>query len=165
MASPFRYLIALGSNMRHPRIGTPRRVLAAAISALDGQALRLEAVSPILSSAPLGPSRRRYANAAAVVTSELGPEAVLDRLQHIERDFGRRRRGLRWGARVLDLDLVLWSGGAWASDRLVLPHPEFRRREFVLAPATTIAPAWRDSLTGLTVRQLDARLTRANPVR
>jgi 2-amino-4-hydroxy-6-hydroxymethyldihydropteridine diphosphokinase len=66
---------------------------------------------------------------------------------------------------VLDLDLVLWSGGAWASDRLVLPHPEFRRRTFVLAPAATIAPAWRDPLTGLTVRQLGARLNRANPVR
>jgi 2-amino-4-hydroxy-6-hydroxymethyldihydropteridine diphosphokinase len=165
LASPFRYLIALGSNMRHPRIGGPRQVLARAIAALDASGLRLEAVSPILTRAPLGPSRRRYANAAVVVTSDLAPEAVLDRLQHIERDFGRRRRGLRWGARVLDLDLVLWSGGAWASDRLVLPHPEFRRRTFVLAPAATIAPAWRDPLTGLTVRQLGARLNRANPVR
>jgi len=159
-ATVHRYLIALGSNMRHPRHRRPRAVLAAALGVLEEEGLAVLAGSPITTSAPLGPSRRRYANAAAVIASDLEPEPLLDLLQRIERRFGRRRRGRRWRARVLDLDVVLWSGGPWASPRLVIPHPRFRERLFVLAPAAAIAPAWRDPLTGLTMRRLKARLTR-----
>ena len=61
---------------------------------------------------------------------------------------------------MLDLDLVLWSGGCFAAPGLVIPHPLFRNRAFVLAPAVQIAPRWRDPVTGLSVRQLHARLTR-----
>jgi 2-amino-4-hydroxy-6-hydroxymethyldihydropteridine diphosphokinase len=65
---------------------------------------------------------------------------------------------------VLDLDVVLWSGGAWASSRLTVPHAAFRTRTFVLDPAATIAPDWRDPLTGLTLRQLAVRLRRRRPL-
>jgi 2-amino-4-hydroxy-6-hydroxymethyldihydropteridine diphosphokinase len=155
-----RYLIALGSNMRHARFGGPRAVLAAAIGT-GAEVAEIEAISTIMSSAPLGPSRRRYANAVAVVSTALAPEELLDALHGIERAFGRRRLGEDWRARVLDLDIVLWSGGAWASKRLVIPHREFRSRAFVLGPACAIAPDWRDPVTGKTLRQLHARLTRA----
>nr|WP_126177193.1 2-amino-4-hydroxy-6-hydroxymethyldihydropteridine diphosphokinase [Tsuneonella rigui] len=155
-----RYLIALGSNMRHARHGGPREVLRAAVGALADVA-RVEAVSPIVSSAPLGPSRRRYANAAAIVSTNLAPEDLLDALHRIEHAFGRRCSGQDWRARVLDLDIVLWSGGAWASRRLVVPHSEFRTRAFVLAPARAIAADWGDPVTGQTIRHLHARLTRA----
>jgi 2-amino-4-hydroxy-6-hydroxymethyldihydropteridine diphosphokinase len=66
---------------------------------------------------------------------------------------------------VLDLDIVLWSGGSYAAPDLIVPHPLFRVRDFVLAPAAQIAASWRDPVTGLTVRQLHARLVRARPVR
>ncbi len=99
-----------------------------------------------------------------MIATSLMPEALLARLQAIERAFGRKSRGARWTARVLDLDLVLWSGGAWSSTALTIPHPRMRDRQFVLAPAQAIAADWRDPLTGLTVRQLRARLTRANPL-
>ena len=122
------------------------------------------ALSPTIETAPLGPSRRRYANAAAVVESLLAPEAMLDLLNQVEREFGRRRRGQRWGARVLDLDIVLWEGGTWDSPSLILPHPRFRTRGFVLGPAARIAPYWRDPVTGLTLAQLAARLTRPRPL-
>ncbi len=158
-----RYLIALGSNMRHPRHGAPPAVLRAAFACLDRRGVRLEAASPILSSAPLGPSRRRYANAAATLRTRLGPERLLARLKRIEADFGRRAGGMPWRARVLDLDIVLWSGGAFASDDLVIPHPHFRTRAFVLRPALAVAPDWRDPLTHLTLRHLTARLTRPRP--
>ena len=153
-----RYLIALGSNRRHHRHGAPRAVLAAALQALARDGLALEHVSPVIETAPLGPSIRRYANAAAVVRSRLDPPDLLAHLQHVERLFGRRRSGRRWGARVLDLDVVLWSGGAWAAADLVIPHPHFRARTFVLGPAARIAPHWRDPLTGLTLSQLGYRL-------
>ncbi|MCA1660669.1 MAG: 2-amino-4-hydroxy-6-hydroxymethyldihydropteridine diphosphokinase [Novosphingobium sp.] len=161
-----RYLIALGGNLRHPRHGAPPGVLRAALAALaTGPELALEAASPILASAPLGPSRRRYANAVAIVASRLDPPGLLARLQALEAEFGRRRRGRRWVARTLDLDIVLWSGGAWASPGLTVPHRAFRHRGFVVGPALAIAATWRDPLTGLTLRQLAARLTRPSPAR
>lgn len=152
------YLIALGSN-RLGRLGTPEQVVRAARESIG--ALRL--VSPVIASAPLGPSSRRFANAVALVDSDEQPPAMLTRLKAIERAFGRRR-GRRWGARVIDLDLIGWSGGAWESPGLTIPHPRFRERAFVLAPLVAIAPTWRDPSTGLTARQLHARLTAARPV-
>ena len=120
---------------------------------------RVVARSPVIRTAPLGPTRRRFANAALVLDTPLAPEDCLDALKRLERRYGRRR-GQAWGDRVLDCDIVLWSGGAHASPRLTIPHPQFRARSFVLAPAAAIVPAWRDPLTGLTIRQLHHRLTR-----
>ena len=151
------YLIALGSN-RRGRHGLPRDEVAAAIAALAPRA-----VSPMVESAAVGPSIRRYANAVALVDSALDPPAMLARCKAIERDFGRRR-GRRWGARVIDLDLVLWSGGAWRSPGLTIPHPAFRTRRFVLAPLAAVAAGWRDPASNLAVRQLLARLTRPRPL-
>jgi 2-amino-4-hydroxy-6-hydroxymethyldihydropteridine diphosphokinase len=144
-----------------PRHGAPPKLLRAALDCLAAEpGVELESASPIVASAPLGPSRRRYANAVAVVASDLDPPALLDRLQAIEAAFGRQRRGTRWRARTLDLDIVLWSEGAWVSPGLTIPHPRFRERAFVLVPARRIAREWRDPLSGRTVAQLAARLTR-----
>ncbi|MFM5924545.1 MAG: 2-amino-4-hydroxy-6-hydroxymethyldihydropteridine diphosphokinase [Novosphingobium sp.] len=142
----------------------PERVLAAALDALRGEGVKIRVVSPTLHSAPLGPSRRRYANAAAVIEANRGPDALLDLLKGVERRFGRRAGGQRWGSRVLDLDIVLWDGGAWSTPGLTIPHVAFRCRGFVLAPATAVAPRWRDPVTGLSLRQLHARLTRPRRV-
>ncbi len=158
-AQPQRYLIALGSNQPHHRHGNPRKVLIAALSRLDRKGLHLEKASRLIESPPLGPSRRRYANGAALVRSNLEPHDMLKRLQHIEAQFGRRRSGQPWRARVLDLDIVLWSGGAFAGDDLIIPHPQFRTRAFVLTPARGIVGSWRDPVSGLTIRHLHFRLT------
>lgn len=156
----WRYVIALGSNVPHPRHGPPPQVLRAALVALDMCALLVIAAAPIVASAPLGPSRRRYANSAAVIETRLPPLALLDRLQAIEAAFGRNRRGQRWRARTLDLDIILWTGGAFRSPRLTVPHREYTRRAFVLGPATRVAADWRDPLTCLCVKHAHARLTR-----
>ncbi len=158
------YLIALGSNQPHPRLGSPRQVVTKAVALIDGAFGKVKATSPIIATPPLGPSRRRYANAAIVLKSKLKPAELLDCLQATEAMLGRQRRGLRWGARVIDLDIVLWSGGIFADNRLLIPHPRFRERSFVLGPAARIARGWRDPLTGLTLAQLHARLTRPRPV-
>jgi 2-amino-4-hydroxy-6-hydroxymethyldihydropteridine diphosphokinase len=148
------YAIAIGSN-RRGRHGSPEREVAAAIAALG----RISARSLTLRTAPLGPSDRRFANAVVMLESDEEPPALLDRLKGIERDFGRRR-GRTWGARVIDLDIILWSGGAWGESRLTVPHPRFRERDFVLVPLVQVAPGWRDPVSGLSVRQLAARLRR-----
>ncbi len=153
-----RYLIALGSNRRHHHHGSPREIVAVAMEELAALGT-VTARSPVIESAPLGPAQRQFANAAAVIESELAPEAMLRGLKWMEHEFGRRR-GRRWGDRVLDCDIVLWSEGSWRSVPLEIPHPEFRLRDFVLGPAHTIAGDWRDPITGLSVAQLFARLTR-----
>lgn len=160
-----RYLIALGSNKRHHRHGAPAGVLAAALDALAAQGIAVLAVAPVLQSAPLGPSKRRYANGAALIESDLDPEELLTLLKSTERQFGRRSGGQRWASRVLDLDIVLWSGGAWSSPDLTVPHKSFRQRDFVLRPARALAPLWRDPITGLSLNHLHARLTQPRRLR
>lgn len=119
--------------------------------------------SPVIVTPAMGAAQRRFANAALVLASELDPPALLAALKRLEREFGRRR-GQRWGDRVLDCDIILWSGGAWQSEGLTIPHPAFRKRRFVLDPASAIAPDWRDPASSLTLAHHQARLTRPRPL-
>lgn len=151
------YLIGLGSNRRHGRHGAPERVLAAAVAAMEAQGLAVLAISRVIRTAALGPAGRRFANAAALIETPLPPPALLALLKGIERGFGRRR-GRRWGARVIDLDILAWSAGAWASPGLVIPHVGLGERRFALAPAAALAPRWRHPRLGLTLSQMEARL-------
>lgn len=115
--------------------------------------------SRVVRSAPMGAAQRCFANAACVMASQYDPLALLAACKRMEREFGRRP-GRRWGDRVLDLDIVLWSGGAWKDAALTIPHPHFRERAFVLGPAREVARSWRDPVTGCSVAQLTRRLTR-----
>ncbi|KPL69426.1 hypothetical protein SZ64_15705 [Erythrobacter sp. SG61-1L] len=164
MRGKHHYLIALGSNRRHHRFGRPRDVVEAALIALVEKGIHVSRVSPIVLTAPIGPSLRRYANAAALIETDLGPHKLLRLFKKLERKFGRRPGGQRWTSRVIDLDIVLWSGGSYAAADLTIPHRLFRERDFVLTPALAVAPDWRDPISGLTVRQLTARLTAPRPL-
>ncbi|WP_168452777.1 2-amino-4-hydroxy-6-hydroxymethyldihydropteridine diphosphokinase [Sphingopyxis microcysteis] len=157
------YAIGLGSNRRHARFGDPRAVLMAALAALESDDIEAVDASPIIASDPIGPSRRRYANAVALVASTLTPPQMLARLHAIEAAFGRRV-GQRWSARTLDLDILLWSGGIWSDSALTIPHPAIDRRAFVLGPLRAIVPNWQHPLHRRSVRQLAARLGRPKPV-
>jgi 2-amino-4-hydroxy-6-hydroxymethyldihydropteridine diphosphokinase len=86
---------------------------------------------------------------------------MLAELHHIERAFGRRR-GKRWSARVLDLDIIAWEGGRIRSRRLSIPHPMLERRAFMLLPLSQVAAAWRVR-GSLTARHLAHRLARRAP--
>ena len=157
------YAIALGSNRRHGRYGAPSETIRAAVAALEEAGIGVDALSTIRQTSALGPAGRSFANAAAILSSSLDPRDLLEQLKGLENWFGRRP-GRRWGARVLDLDLILWSEGPFANADLVIPHPSFRQRLFVLEPLNEIAAHWRDPLTGLTVRQLRARAMARRPV-
>ena len=154
------YAIAIGSNRPHGRYGRPAGVVEAAIARLDEQFGLFDA-SPIVLNAALGQAGRDFANAVALVESDLAPPELLRRLKAVERDFGRRP-GRRWGPRVLDLDVALWSGGKWRSRGLTVPHRELASRSFVLAPLAAIAPGWRVEAP-LTARHLAHRLARRRP--
>lgn len=155
------YAIAIGSNRPHGRHGRPAGVVEAAIARLDEQFGLFDA-SPIILNAAHGGAGRDFANAVALVEGELGPQAMLQQLKRIERDFGRRR-GRRWGPRVLDLDIVLWSGGKFSSRPLTIPHRQLAKRGFVLGPLAAIAPNWR--VGSVTIRHLVQRLARKRPRR
>ena len=135
------YAIAIGSNRRHVRHGPPAGVVAAAVAALD-QEFDLFDASTIIGNAAVGGAGRDFANAVALVESRLDPPAMLTTLKKLERAFGRRA-GKRWGARVLDLDIVAWDGPPVRTRRLQIPHPRLSERPFVLAPLAAIAPHWR----------------------
>ncbi len=151
------YAIALGGN-RRTRHGAPGDTLRVALTLIGG----VTAVSPILATPPLGPSSRRYANAAALIRSDESPPRLLARLKAIERAIGRRP-GRRWGQRPIDLDIILWSGGRWRAPGLTVPHAAYHQRRFVLVPLATIAPGWRDPVTGRSVRQLLSQVDRRRP--
>jgi 2-amino-4-hydroxy-6-hydroxymethyldihydropteridine diphosphokinase len=151
------YAIAIGSNRPHGRFGRPPEVVEAAIARLDREFDLFDA-SPIVLNKAQGGAGRDFANAVALVESSLDPLQMLAELKHIERTFGRRQ-GRRWGPRVLDLDIVDWSGGKWRSLELSVPHPAASTRAFVIEPLASIAPGWR--LDGrLSARHLAHRLAR-----
>ena len=151
------YAIAIGSNRRHGRHGRPAGVVEAAIARLDAEFGLFDA-SPIVLNPAIGGAGRDFANAVALVESDLDPPEMLGRIKGIERDFGRRR-GKHWAARVLDLDIVLWSGGRFRSRRLNIPHYGIKARPFVLDPLAAIAPGWRIE-GALNARHFAARLAR-----
>jgi 2-amino-4-hydroxy-6-hydroxymethyldihydropteridine diphosphokinase len=153
------YAIAIGSNRPHGRFGRPQQVVEAAIARLDQQFGLFDA-SPIILNAAHGGAGRDFANAVALVESNLQPPAMLAHLKALEQAFGRRC-GRRWGPRVLDLDIALWSGGRFNSRKLTIPHLQLANRAFVLQPLAAIAPRWR--VGNLTTHHLVRRLARRLP--
>jgi len=154
------YAIAIGSNRPHGRYGRPTGVIEAAIARLD-EDFGLFDAAPILVNPAHGGAGRDFANSIALIESDLQPPDMLDQLKTIERDFGRRR-GRRWGERVLDLDIVAWSGGIYTSRGLTIPHKSASKRSFVMGPLATVAPDW--PLEGaITAQHFAHRLARRRP--
>ena len=143
-----RVAIALGSNL-----GDRERLLGEALLALSATVHDLR-VSSFHDTAPVGVGPQpRFLNAAVVGDTALDPPALLRELLAIERRFGRERVS-PGAARTLDLDLILYGEVTHDEPGLVVPHPRFRERRFVLAPLAEVAGDWRDPVTGLTVREL-----------
>jgi len=129
--------IGLGANL-----GDPVEAIKSARSAIDKIAgVREVAFSSLYRSAPMGPANQPdYVNAVMSVETTLTPLELLRELQAIETAHGRVRVGERWGARTLDLDLLLYGCERMASEVLTVPHPGIADREFVLYPLEEIAP-------------------------
>jgi 2-amino-4-hydroxy-6-hydroxymethyldihydropteridine diphosphokinase len=118
----------------------------------------LVTASRVWDAAPLGPPQPRYLNAVLELETELPPLDLLDVLQEVERTGGRVRTAVRWSARTLDLDLLLYGDAVVRQPRLVVPHPDLVARRFVLAPLAELCPERVVPGTGRTVAQLLARL-------
>lgn len=100
----------------------------------------LVAVSSLWETAPIGgPPQDDYLNAVAVINTVLGPRPLLDHFLDIERSMGRERRE-RWGPRLIDLDILLYSDAVIDAPGLRVPHPRMTERRFVLAPLAEVWP-------------------------
>jgi 2-amino-4-hydroxy-6-hydroxymethyldihydropteridine diphosphokinase len=146
--------IALGSNL-----GDRAGYLRSAIAALQ-PAIKNLRVSTFHDTAPVGVGAQpTFLNATAVGETSLSARALLDTLLTVEREFGRERP-FSGAPRTLDLDLILY-GDAIIDEApsLIVPHPRFRERRFVLEPLAEIAPDWRDPVTRQTVEELLRNLT------
>lgn len=141
--------VALGSN-----VGDRRAHLDYAVSALRGLLTNLS-VSRYFETVPVGASgpQAMFLNAAAVGDTALTARAVLDALLAIEQERGRERPYVR-APRTLDLDLILLGDVVVEEPGLVVPHPRFRERRFVLEPLAAVAPELRDPVSGQTVAEL-----------
>ena len=148
-----RVAIALGSNL-----GDREASLRGAADALGAFIDRLT-LSSFIETAPVGVVEPQpwYLNAAAVGTTSLRPRALLEQLLAVERAYGRARTAPN-AARTLDLDLILYGGELIDEPGLVVPHPRFRERGFVLNPLSEIARDMVDPVTGETMETLAARL-------
>lgn len=158
-------LVGIGSNLAAPEYRSPLETAAAALTQLPTVGIEVVRRSRWYLSEPVPRSDQPwFVNAVAVVTAELSPDRLLERLLALEARFGRIR-GLRNAARTLDLDLLDHDGCRCATASLVLPHPRLHQRRFVLAPLREVAPQWRHPVLGLTAAELLARLPDGQPIR
>ncbi|MFW6380261.1 MAG: 2-amino-4-hydroxy-6-hydroxymethyldihydropteridine diphosphokinase [Halorhodospira sp.] len=159
--------VGLGSNLDRPRAQIERAVVR--LDLLDG--CRVAAVSALYRNpaleAPGVPAQPDFINAVAQLRTCLAPRALLDALLGIETEQQRRREGVRWGPRTLDLDLLLYGQMQLVEPRLQVPHPELTRRPFVVFPLLELEPAlelpgaaplaaWVEALDGTTLERVGA---------
>jgi 2-amino-4-hydroxy-6-hydroxymethyldihydropteridine diphosphokinase len=132
-----RVYIGLGANLNQP-VAQLQQAIAALRQLPHCQVV---AVSALYGSKPMGPQDQPdYVNAVAAIDTYLSAEQLLDALQQLEQQQGRQRKAQRWGARTLDLDILLYGDAQINTPRLTVPHYGMRQREFVLYPLYEIAP-------------------------
>lgn len=129
-----KYVVALGSNL-----GNRLAKLDSAISSI-GAFAEVKNVSSFIETAPVGgPEQPDYMNGVLIAESDLLPSDFLDKLHEIENAAGRTRE-VRWGARTLDLDIIVAGDIVQDDPKLTLPHPRAHERTFVLQPWLEIEP-------------------------
>ncbi|MCC3268933.1 2-amino-4-hydroxy-6-hydroxymethyldihydropteridine diphosphokinase [Arthrobacter gengyunqii] len=143
-------VLALGSNL-----GESRDTLSDAVAQLaDHPGVRLQAVSPVVRTRPVGgPDQPDYLNLVVSVETDLAPHELLAHCQAVE-NAHHRVREVRWGPRTLDVDIITYGDLVLDDETLTLPHPRAATRAFVLQPW-----AWMDPdavLSGTPVAELAA---------
>ncbi len=126
----------LGGN-----VGDPARAIRAAVEGLATRGIaEIDRLSSLYRTAPWGGvPQPDYANACAIGRTALAPLDLLDAIKQLERDLGRVDT-VRWGPRVIDIDILFYGDISMQDERLVIPHRDLMRRAFVLIPLAEIAP-------------------------
>ena len=130
--------VALGSNLDDPA----RQIVRAFDALAHVPQTRLVLRSPCYRSRPLGPVEQPdFVNAVAGLLTQLDPAAMLRQLKSLESALGRRAPVVRWGPRLIDLDLLMHGTAILDDPELTLPHPGLAERAFVLVPLAEVAAA------------------------
>lgn len=149
-----RVFIGIGSNRGSRRANCER----AAEALREADAVKLVSKSPLYETAPWGLSGQRpFVNAVMEIRCTLGPFGLLVFLKGLERGLGRGH-GIRWGPRVIDLDILFFGRRLVNTEMLALPHPRLHERIFVLAPMLDIAPDFIHPIFNESMRGLYERL-------
>jgi 2-amino-4-hydroxy-6-hydroxymethyldihydropteridine diphosphokinase len=154
--------------------GCPAQTVRAAIERLENVGGMIRATSRLFRTPAFPPgSGPDYVNAALVVEADWSAEAALAQLHDVEAHLGRTR-SVRWGQRLIDLDLLAMGDAvrpdaatvrAWMDlplvgqqsqvpDQLILPHPRLHERPFVLVPLADVAPEWIHPILKMSVAQM-----------
>lgn len=137
--------LSLGSN-----IGDRKNFLDRALAKTGG----VKIVSPLYETAPVGnETQYDFLNCAALIETEDEPEPLHQRLLSIEKQLGRERRTV-WGPRTIDIDIIFFDDRIINSESLIIPHPRYAERNFVLAPLADIAPDFQCPVHKKTIREL-----------
>ena len=141
--------IALGSNL-----GDSLTILKSSLTVINSvPGVNLVVVSSWYRTQPIGPPQPDYLNGCAILNVQQTPEELLALLQAVELQFGRVRNE-KWGARTLDLDIILYEDLIINTPNLTIPHPRMYERAFVLVPLTEIAADWQEPKTKKAIAQL-----------
>lgn len=133
-----KYYIGLGSNL-----GEREKYLISALNEI-ARIGTIEKKSAIYESEPFGyKNQQNFLNAVCILKSDDDVTVLLNRLKDIEKKMGRIESA-RWGPRIIDLDIIDWSGEKVETEHLKIPHPEFYNRNFVLIPLADIEPDYKD---------------------
>jgi 2-amino-4-hydroxy-6-hydroxymethyldihydropteridine diphosphokinase len=130
-----RAYVAVGSNLgdRWARLVLAGRALR------EAPGVAVLRASRVWDAAPIGPPQPRYLNAVLELETTRTPRSLLGLLQEVER-AALRTRDVHWGARTLDLDLILFADLTIREQGLTVPHPGMEERRFVLAPLAELHP-------------------------
>lgn len=133
--------IGIGSNVGD-RVGFCRR----AVTELEiAPGIAVDAISSIYETSPVGgPPQRSFMNLVVRLETSLGPRELLEASQRIERRLGREESDIRWGPRVVDLDVLLFGDEKVSEPDLEIPHPRLTERRFVLVPILEVDPEATD---------------------
>ena len=128
--------LSLGSNQKHPERQV--RIAIKSIKALPKTFVTK--ISKLYKTKAWGlQAQQCFCNAVVKIHTDLSPLLLLDYCQHIEKEQGRVRKK-HWGPRVIDIDIILYGEKIIHNDRLIIPHPYFKQRDFVLLPLLEIKP-------------------------
>ena len=146
----YRVFLGLGSN-----VGERQRFLNTAAGELKNvRDTRVVWTSSVYETDPVGKTdQAKFLNAVLEIETQLGPDDLFTEVKGIETRTGRSG-GERWGPREIDIDILMYDGLAWTSERLTIPHPEMDKRKFVLIPLAEIAPDLVHPVHGMTMKEL-----------
>jgi 2-amino-4-hydroxy-6-hydroxymethyldihydropteridine diphosphokinase len=142
--------IGVGSNLGNKK----ENFLEALLRVAKLPDTRILKESSLYESEPIGDAKEWYVNGAIEIETKFKPEMLLKKFKNIERAMGRKKIKKRWGARIIDLDILLYDAAIVKKKSLRIPHPEMPSRKFVLLPLSEIAPQVIHPELGVTISEL-----------